>query len=75
MSYIDFGLAMLSASALTPLGQEKLCGLADVYRRLVHEGRIVDFEVKHRFYEIGSPVGIAETEAHLRRQLAMHRDP
>jgi hypothetical protein len=45
--------------------------LADVYRQLVQEGRMAGLEVDHRFYEIGSPGGKAETEGYLRQRMAM----
>src|SRR5262249_22451954 len=40
--------------------------LADLFAELVAEGRMAGYEVRHRFYEIGSPEGLAETEAHIR---------
>jgi NDP-sugar pyrophosphorylase family protein len=71
MTYIDFGLAMLSASVLTAFAQAGSFDLADVYRQLVREGRMAGLEVHRRFYEIGSPAGRAETEAYLRQHMAM----
>jgi NDP-sugar pyrophosphorylase family protein len=71
MTYIDFGLTMLSASALAAFAEGEAFDLADVYRRLVLEGRMAGFEVDRRFYEIGSPTGRAETEGYLRQQMAM----
>ena len=44
--------------------------LADVYAALVAAGRLAGFEVQQRFYEIGSPEGLAATEAYLRRAAA-----
>jgi NDP-sugar pyrophosphorylase family protein len=70
MTYIDFGLTMLSASAFADFSDREAFDLADVYRRLVHDGRMVGLEVGRRFYEIGSPAGIAETESYLREQMA-----
>ncbi len=71
MSYIDFGLTMLSASALARYAVGEAFDLADVYRQLVQEGRMAGLEVDHRFYEIGSPGGKAETEGYLRQRMAM----
>jgi NDP-sugar pyrophosphorylase family protein len=71
MTYIDFGLTMLSASALATFAEGDAFDLADVYRRLVREGRMAGLEVDNRFYEIGSPAGRAETETYLREQMAM----
>lgn len=70
MTYIDFGLTMLSASALAACLDHDAFDLADVYQRLVHDGRMVGLEVARRFYEIGSSSGMAETEAYLLEQKA-----
>jgi NDP-sugar pyrophosphorylase family protein len=69
MTYIDFGLTMLSASALSTFAEGEAFDLADVYRALIHEGRMAGLEVKRRFYEIGSPAGMADTEAYLRERI------
>jgi NDP-sugar pyrophosphorylase family protein len=71
MSYIDFGLTMLSASALAKYSEGEAFDLADVYRELVRERRMGGIEVEHRFYEIGSRAGMAETEDYLRQPVAM----
>jgi NDP-sugar pyrophosphorylase family protein len=73
MSYIDFGLTMLSASALAGYAEGEAFDLADVYRQLVREGRMAGLEVDRRFYEIGSPAGRAEAEAYLHEPIAMRQ--
>jgi NDP-sugar pyrophosphorylase family protein len=40
--------------------------LADVYGRLVAAGRLAGYEVRKRFYEIGSPAGLQELDMLLR---------
>jgi hypothetical protein len=39
--------------------------LADVLCALSREGLLAGFEVTERFYEIGSPAGLRDLEAHL----------
>ena len=39
--------------------------LASLYRRLLQQGQLTGYEVTERFYEIGSPKGLAATEAYL----------
>ncbi len=65
MNHIDFGLSILKAEALEgyPVGGH--LDLADVYSNLVRSGRMGGFEVHTRFYEIGSPAGLADTDAYL----------
>jgi D-sedoheptulose 7-phosphate isomerase len=61
MRYIDYGLGILMPSALA--GYPATFDLADAYGALARSGRLAGFEVTRRFYEIGTPAGIAETEA------------
>ncbi|MFI4986633.1 MAG: nucleotidyltransferase family protein [Alphaproteobacteria bacterium] len=67
MRHIDFGLGVLKAEVLARYPAGEPCDLADVYGALVARERLAGFEVHQRFYEIGSPAGLAETDAYLRR--------
>lgn len=62
MTYIDYGLGVVSASVLRqrPVGQS--FDLADVYQDLSLLGQLAGLEVHERFYEIGSHSGLQETE-------------
>jgi hypothetical protein len=40
--------------------------LADLYQALAQKGALAGHEVIHRFYEIGSKEGLAETEKFLK---------
>lgn len=66
MEYIDYGLGAFKAEALTEWPDDKPFDLADVYRDLVGKDQLAGFEVKQRFYEAGSPAGLAELDALLR---------
>jgi NDP-sugar pyrophosphorylase family protein len=70
MTYIDYGVSLLRRPALERLPAGEVCDLADLYSDLAAEGQLLGFEVARRFYEIGSPAGLAETEAYLRSQMA-----
>jgi N-acetyl-alpha-D-muramate 1-phosphate uridylyltransferase len=61
MQWIDYGLSVLTPDALA--GDE--ADLADVFRRLAASGRLAGYAASERFYEIGTPQGLAETEAFL----------
>jgi NDP-sugar pyrophosphorylase family protein len=65
MTHIDYGLGLLRRAALARVPAGAVCDLADLYRELVAEGAMDGFEVWRRFYEIGSPEGLAETRAFL----------
>jgi N-acetyl-alpha-D-muramate 1-phosphate uridylyltransferase len=66
MRHIDYGLGVLSAGALTGPSFWEAFDLADVYGELAAEGRLAGYEVTHRFYEVGTPEGLAETDFFLR---------
>ncbi len=61
MSHIDYGLGVLSASALPSSPDNEPLDLADIYHGLSVRGLLAGFEVFQRFYEIGSQQGLDET--------------
>ena len=65
MTYIDYGLGVLSASVLEQYSAGQGFDLADIYQDLSLKGRLAGLEVLERFYEIGSHVGLKETEEYL----------
>ncbi|MBI1915737.1 MAG: nucleotidyltransferase family protein [Planctomycetes bacterium] len=66
MTHIDYGLSLLRRDAIERLPEGQASDLANLYRDLVAEGRMAGHEVTQRFYEIGSPRGLAETSDYLR---------
>ena len=62
MTYIDYGLGVVSASVLKPRPVGQLFDLADVYQDLSLQGKLAGLEVNERFYEIGSHSGLKEAE-------------
>lgn len=67
MMHIDYGLGILSSSLLVDYPEDTASDLADIYHSLSVRGELAGFEVFDRFYEIGSPVGLQETDAFLAR--------
>jgi NDP-sugar pyrophosphorylase family protein len=66
MRHIDYGVAVLNAGVLASYADDVPFDLAEVYSRLVSEKQIAAYEVKERFYEIGSREGLAELDSLLR---------
>lgn len=66
MRHIDWGLGVLTASALAGYPADVPLDLARVYQDRLAADDLAGFEVTRRFYEIGSPEGIADTDAYLR---------
>ena len=62
MRYIDYGLGILTPRAFAGLEQETPLDLAIVYQKMIATGQLAGYEVRERFYEIGSPSGLAELE-------------
>jgi NDP-sugar pyrophosphorylase family protein len=65
MSWIDYGLGGLTSEALSFAG-ETGSDLAGLYARLAQTGRLCGYEAQERFYEIGTPAGLEETDDFLR---------
>jgi NDP-sugar pyrophosphorylase family protein len=68
MRHIDYGIAVLSRSVFDSFCDDAVFDLADVYWRLVSEKQMAAYEVKQRFYEIGSPEGFTELDSLLRNK-------
>lgn len=62
MSYIDYGLGVISAAVLNQRPVDEAFDLADLYQNLSLQGRLAGLEVYERFYEIGSHTGLKETK-------------
>jgi NDP-sugar pyrophosphorylase family protein len=65
MCHIDYGLGVFAARAFERFAPEAAFDLAELYQRLLAAGTLAACEVPGRFYEIGSPAGLAETRARL----------
>lgn len=59
MNYIDYGAALLRRESLD-LIQAQPYDLANLYNRMVDDQTMLGYEVSQRFYEVGSPQGLAE---------------
>ena len=68
--WIDYGLSVLRADLIDQrIRADATADLADLYHDLSLEGKLAAFEVKERFYEVGSPEGLTELERHLAGRL------
>jgi MurNAc alpha-1-phosphate uridylyltransferase len=65
MKHIDYGLGILTPAAFAPWQDEAALDLSLVYGHLVKTGQLSGFEVTQRFYEIGTPRGLKETDCML----------
>ena len=70
MRHIDYGLSVLSAQVLASYPEGERFDLSRVHQELITARQLAGFEVCERFFEIGSPAGLRETELLLTRSKA-----
>ena len=68
MHHIDYGLGVFRATAFDGFPRDAVVDLAEVQKSLVAQKQLAGCEIKDRFYEIGSPAGLAELDALLKKQ-------
>lgn len=68
MHHIDYGLMYFHASVFEAFSPNEAFDLGEVCSALSKSGNMAAFEVKDRFYEIGSPRGIEELSNFLRKE-------
>jgi NDP-sugar pyrophosphorylase family protein len=68
MRHIDHGLGVFRAAAFAGCPRDAVVDLAAVQTELCRRGQLAGYEMKERFYEIGSPAGLRELDELLRKQ-------
>ena len=66
MHHIDYGLSLFQAAVFNAYPADEPFDLAEVMGKLVREKQLAGYEVRERFYEIGSPAGLSELETLLK---------
>ena len=74
VEWIDYGLSVFRAGVIGDWPGTDPFDLSEVTRALAERGELAGFDARRRFYEIGKPEGLAETEAYLRSRRD-RRDP
>jgi NDP-sugar pyrophosphorylase family protein len=69
MQHIDWGMSVVQAHLLARQPANTAFDLAQIYSELSRRGQLAGYEVTTRFYEIGSPTGVRETDELLRKGL------
>ena len=67
MRHIDYGLGVFDAAAFADVPGGVPWDLARVYQDLLGRGQLAGYEVAQRFYEVGSPEGLAEFRRYMGR--------
>ena len=61
--HIDYGLSLFKAPVFEAYSANQPFDLAEVMGKLVRDKQLAGYEVRERFYEMGSPAGLAELES------------
>jgi len=72
MHHTDYWLGVFRAAAFDGFSRQNVVDLAEVQMSLVARHQLAGYEIKERFYEIGSPAGLKELDGLLR---AKHSPP
>jgi len=68
MRHIDYGLSAMRRDVVGDLVPQTVpSDLSMVFHQLSLEDRLAGYEATERFYEVGSPAGLADFEAHVRQ--------
>lgn len=70
MKFIDYGLGIFNRSAFNEFKDQDVFDLERVYQSLLLKDQLTGYEVKERFYEIGSFNGLEETKKFLSEKKA-----
>jgi NDP-sugar pyrophosphorylase family protein len=68
MLFIDYGATLLRRAAIERIPRSGAADLADLYAELAGEGCLAGYEIRQRFYEIGSALGLDELSRVLGRK-------
>jgi NDP-sugar pyrophosphorylase family protein len=75
MRHIDYGLGVFQKKALEIAPGDQPWDLARLYQDLLGKRELAAYEVKERFYEIGSFSGLEELRLYLAEQFSPSKEP
>jgi len=67
MNYIDYGLGIFKKNIFSNIKENEVIDLANIYKNLIEKDDLLGYEIKERFYEIGSFTGIEDLKIFLRK--------
>ena len=65
MIYIDYGASILRRDVLNLVPEGEVCSLDELFVQLIEQQQFLAYEVKERFYQIGSIDGIEEFKQYI----------
>ena len=67
MVYIEYGANIFRKEVLDMIPEKQFYSLDHLFPRLIGQKQLLAFEVRERFYEIGSPLGLTEFAEFIRK--------
>jgi len=65
MIYIDYGASILRRDVLNLVPEGEVCSLEELFAQLIEQQQLLAYEVKERFYQIGSIDGLEEFKQYI----------
>lgn len=65
MVYIDYGMSILKKKAIELVPKNRAYSLGELFTELIKKEELLAYEVNKRFYQIGSPEGLAEFKRYI----------
>lgn len=65
MIYIDYGASILRRDVLNLVPEGEVCSLEELFAQLIEQQQLLAYEVKERFYQIGSINGLKEFKQYI----------
>jgi NDP-sugar pyrophosphorylase family protein len=65
MQHIDYGLSIFKQQCFDDYSDAEPFDMSALFQKLIASGQMSGYEVRQRFYEIGTPSALAETEQYL----------
>ncbi|MEC8086112.1 MAG: sugar phosphate nucleotidyltransferase [Pseudomonadota bacterium] len=73
LNYIDYGISIINKEHFLAYADKSIFELSEYYEHLSDENKLYGYEVKERFYEIGSFKGIEETDNFVKKNLDLFK--
>lgn len=67
MRHIDYGLGVFRKAAFDGFPREAAVDLSDIQKALLERGQLAGFEIRERFFEVGSHSGLRELDRLLKK--------
>jgi NDP-sugar pyrophosphorylase family protein len=67
MRHIDYGLGVFRKAAFDGFPREAAVDLSDIQKALLERGQLAGFEIRERFFEVGSHSGLRELDSLLKK--------